>query len=32
MNRTLDVDVLCTSDAERWSATADLDLNVPHPR
>ena len=32
LNRTLDVDVLCTSDAERWSATADLDLDVPHPR
>ena len=32
LDRTLDVDVLCTSNAESWSATADLDLDVPHPR
>lgn len=33
-NRTLDVDVLCTSKGETWEAdeAAGLDLNVPHPR
>jgi 2-amino-4-hydroxy-6-hydroxymethyldihydropteridine diphosphokinase len=33
-NRTLDVDVLCTSTGESWEAdeAAGLDLNVPHPR
>lgn len=33
-NRTLDVDVLCTSEGETWVAdkAAGLDLNVPHPR
>ena len=33
-NRTLDVDVLCTSTGETWDAdeAAGLDLNVPHPR
>jgi 2-amino-4-hydroxy-6-hydroxymethyldihydropteridine diphosphokinase len=33
-NRTLDVDVLCTSTGETWEVdeAASLDLNVPHPR
>ncbi|MGB1384211.1 MAG: 2-amino-4-hydroxy-6-hydroxymethyldihydropteridine diphosphokinase [Flavobacteriales bacterium] len=33
-NRTLDVDVLCTSQDETWEAdeASGLDLNVPHPR
>ena len=33
-NRTLDVDVLCTSNQERWSNGEDpgIDLEVPHPR
>ena len=33
-NRTLDVDVLCTSTGETWEAdeALGLDLNVPHPR
>jgi len=33
-NRTLDVDVLCTSTGETWEAdeASGLDLNVPHPR
>ncbi|MDG1674222.1 MAG: 2-amino-4-hydroxy-6-hydroxymethyldihydropteridine diphosphokinase [Flavobacteriales bacterium] len=33
-NRTLDVDVLCTSKGETWEAdeATGLDLNVPHPR
>jgi 2-amino-4-hydroxy-6-hydroxymethyldihydropteridine diphosphokinase len=33
-NRTLDVDVLCTSTGETWEAkeASGLNLNVPHPR
>ena len=33
-NRTLDVDVLCTSTSETWEPdeATGLDLNVPHPR
>ena len=33
-NRTLDVDVLCTSTGETWEAdeASGLDLKVPHPR
>ena len=33
-NRTLDVDVLCTSTCETWEAdeASGSDLNVPHPR
>lgn len=32
VNRTLDIDVLCTSDAESWTPKEGLDLHVPHPR
>lgn len=31
-NRTLDVDVLCTSTGERCAPDNGLDLEVPHPR
>ena len=31
-NRTLDVDVLCTSTGERCAPDDGLDLQVPHPR
>jgi len=31
-NRTLDVDVLCTSTGERCAPDDGLDLKVPHPR
>ena len=32
LNRTLDIDVLCTSQAETWTPQEGLDLHVPHPR
>ena len=32
VNRTLDIDVLCTSNAETWTPAEGLDLHVPHPR
>ena len=34
MNRTLDIDVLCTSDNEQWDGMSPegLSLKVPHPR
>ena len=34
MNRTLDIDVLCTSDNEHWDGVSSegLSLKVPHPR
>ncbi len=31
-NRTLDIDVLCTSNQETWTPEDGLDLHVPHPR
>lgn len=32
VNRTLDIDVLCTSDDEMWTPGEGLNLHVPHPR